>query len=51
MPRKTTTKTSKPASASETEETEKKIGLFDVLEMIQGKRTPWDELSDEMIIV
>lgn len=49
MPRKTTTKTSKPAS--ETEETEKKIGLFDVLEMIQGKRTPWDELSDEMIIV
>ena len=45
MPRKTTTKISKPAS--ETEETEKKIGLFDVLDMIQGKRTPWDELSDD----
>ena len=45
MPRKKTTETSQ--SVSQTEPVEKKIGLFDVLEMIQGKRTPWNELSDE----
>lgn len=45
MPRKKTTEASQSVSA--TEPVEKKIGLFDVLEMIQGKRTPWNELSDE----
>jgi hypothetical protein len=48
MPRKTSTKKSTSASvtAPATEEVEKKIGLFDVLDMIQTKRTPWAELDD-----
>ena len=44
MPRKKTTEASQSVSA--TEPIEKKIGLFDVLEMIQGKRIPWEELDD-----
>ena len=47
MPRKKITDQSTASSMNNvTEETEKKVGLFDVLDMIQGKRTPWEELPD-----
>jgi len=42
---KATTKTKKPAEQP-SEEKEKTIGLFDVLDMIQTKRIPWSELDE-----
>jgi len=51
MPRRATTKKStsdtKPKKAPKAEPEEKKIGLFDVLDMIAGAKTPWEELSDD----
>lgn len=31
---------------AETEEKEKSIGLFDVLGMIEGAKTPWNDLDE-----
>lgn len=42
---KATTKTKKPVEQP-SEEKEKTIGLFDVLDMIQTKRIPWSELDE-----
>jgi len=42
---KATTKTKKPAEQP-SEEKEKTIGLFDILDMIQTKRIPWSELDE-----
>lgn len=38
-------KTAKKTNVSD--ETEKKIGLFDILNMIEGRKLPWSKLSDD----
>ena len=47
MAKGTTKKKTVKTEETPVEEKEKTIGLFDVLNMIEGQKLPWDRLPDE----
>ena len=47
MAKGTTRKKTVKTEEAPAEEKEKSIGLFDVLNMIEGQKLPWDKLPDE----